>query len=635
MSELDVTHYSFYVDEDDESILINEEKLKSSGLPYVRRYRTKSCNSSPASSAAPEMSRYNGSADNSLFAADGSARDGGSSADDCIDGLNKLKLSNIDQDKENREPSQPKEVVHLFSEKCKRTLSHNERMEACAETEGDILAQYLEPQHCEPVTRQGTLEQPSKQNACEAQLGDEDGSVVMSAPLAMSTPRPSKVSGLNQPTWHARANAETTEVGTLPSPSTGNEQNLCLEFCPQPCDQMCTNVVDPVKQRLSFGSSECTQESKAEHAFDNQLYCSGVKPLPSSSHIETDQELVAHVPTEILVCDKSFIVSQKPAKEKLQTAASVASSYSGENELQSPAKTTASSSTEHTLNTSDDALAEQCKQDCPTRVVASLATESECLPIVQSGVEMACQTSFCLGNVPTASTACITPVKPFTSHKSPQKGAASAPAKPSLNRRESNLAGSVRGRCRTPSNIPLRSWNSPIVSTKPRKTVFKVPTPVSGKTPGKAPVKTPVKASVNSPVKVEQGQARPGTPRSVGKGARPPWSVISPVARYIHENPAPPLIQIVRPRKSPSAKSLTAATSPVHVTTSSASPRLCTGSLPDKRYQTSNMGILQRAGLDPMVKPSKPVVIKHTVSSEAHDHSVPEMEASVIQVIRH
>ncbi|XP_072142566.1 uncharacterized protein [Dermacentor andersoni] len=634
MSEVDVTHYSFYVDEDDESILINEEKLKSSGLPYIRRYRTKSCNSSTSSSAAPER-HTNGSADNSLFSADGSARGSGSSADDCIDGLNNLKLSSTDHDKENREPSQPKEVVRLFSEKCKQTLSPSERMDACAEPEGEILAQYLEPQQCQAVTRQGNLEQPSKQNTCEVQLSDENCSVVMSAPLAMSTPRPSKVSGLNEPTWQAKANAETAEVNTLPSPSTGIEQNLCSEFGPQHCEQMCTNVLDPVKQRLSFGSSEGTEDAKAGHVFDNQLFCSGIEPLPSSSHIETDQELVAHVPTEILVCDKSFLVSQKPAKEKLQTAASDTLSYRGHNELQSLAVTSTSSSTEHTLMTSDDAPGEQCKQDFPTPVVTNLATQSECLPIVQSGVEMACQTSFCFGNVPTTSTARMTPVKLFTPHKSPQKGTGSAPTKPLLSRRETNLAGSVRGRCRTPSNIPLRSWNSPIVSTKPRETVFKVPTPVSGKTPGKAPVKTPVKTSEKSPVKVEQGQAHHGTPRSVGKVSRPPWSVISPVARYIHENPAPPLIQIVRPRKSPSAKSLTAATSPVHVTTSSASPRLCTGSLPDKRYQTSNMGILQRAGLDPMVKPSKPVVIKHTVSTEADDQSVPEMEASVIQVIRH
>ncbi|KAH7962555.1 hypothetical protein HPB52_016893 [Rhipicephalus sanguineus] len=93
-------------------------------------------------------------------------------------------------------------------------------------------------------------------------------------------------------------------------------------------------------------------------------------------------------------------------------------------------------------------------------------------------------------------------------------------------------------------------------STKHRETVFKVPTPISGKTPGRVPVMAPRKSPVKSPLHVDQVQARDGTPRSVGKGARSPWSVVSPVARYIHENPAPPLIQIVRPRKSPSAKGI-------------------------------------------------------------------------------
>ncbi|XP_037560677.1 uncharacterized protein LOC119437798 [Dermacentor silvarum] len=49
--------------------------------------------------------------------AGGTARSSGSSADDCIDGLNSLKLSNIDHDTENREPSQPKESSPRLSKR--------------------------------------------------------------------------------------------------------------------------------------------------------------------------------------------------------------------------------------------------------------------------------------------------------------------------------------------------------------------------------------------------------------------------------------------------------------------------------------------------------------------------------------
>lgn len=610
MSEMDATHYSFYVDETDESIVINEEKLKASGLPYIRRYRTKSCNSSTASSATPEANRLNGSVDDSLLATGVSARGSGSSADHCIDGFNNLRLCNFDHDKENREPSQPE--LQAVRENCKQSVSQSESTDACADPEEDILAPYFKPHQCQPAIVKEAIEEQSKQNASEVQLGDEDNSLVRTAPLAMSTPRPSKASAQNLPYRLSGANAETAEVIILPNAATEIQENLCSE--------------DPVRQRLSFGS-----DGKAEHTFDNELFCSGVKPLPSPSHVETEQKPVAHVPTEIQTCDNSFIVLREPAQEKLQAATAVTSPLSNDNELQSSAVTTVSHFVEHTSKTSDYVSGEHFEQD--GSVVASLVTKPECLPMVQSGVEMACQTSFCFGNVPATSAACVTPVKHFAARNSPQKGAGSAPAKPFLNRREGNLAGTVRGRCRTPSNIPFRNWNSPTASTKHRETVFKVPTPISGKTPGRVPVMAPRKSPVKSPLHVDQVQARDGTPRSVGKGARSPWSVVSPVARYIHENPAPPLIQIVRPRKSPSAKTLTTATSPVHSTAPSASPR--TVPLPDKRYQTSNMGILHRAGLDRMVKPSKPIVIKHTVSTEADGRSVPEMEASVIQVIHH
>ncbi|KAL1430106.1 hypothetical protein MTO96_015581 [Rhipicephalus appendiculatus] len=152
MSEMDATHYSFYVDETDESIVINEEKLKASGLPYIRRYRSKSCNSSAASSATPEANRLNGSADDSLLVAGVSACGSDSSADDCIDGFNNLRLSNNDHDKENREPSQLEHVARTFSEKCEQSVSQSESTDACAEPEEDILAPYFKPQQCEPVT---------------------------------------------------------------------------------------------------------------------------------------------------------------------------------------------------------------------------------------------------------------------------------------------------------------------------------------------------------------------------------------------------------------------------------------------------------------------------------------------------
>lgn len=609
MSEVDATHYSFYVDESDESIVINEEKLKASGLPYIRRYRTKSCNSSAASSATPETNRLNDYVDDSLLGTELSAHGSGSSADDCIDGFNKLRLSNVDCDKENREPSKPERVSRAFYEKCGQSASQSESTDACAEPEEDILAPYFKLQQCETVTGQEATEEKSKQRASEAQLRHENSSIVMTEPLAMSTPRPSKSSAQNVP----YRCSEIAEAVAPQKPSTEIQEISCNE--------------DPVRQRLSFGSSH-----KAEHTFDNELLCSGLKPLPTSSHTETEQEPVPHNPTEIRTCDKSFIVIEKPTQEKFQAAAAATSPHSND-ELQSAAVTTVSHFIEQAPKTSD-CVPEQSKQDCPTAVVTSLASKSKCSPTVESGVEMACQTSFCIGNVPATSTACVTPVKHFAVRKSLQKGAGSAPAKPFLNRRESNVAGTVRGRCRTPSNIPFRKWNSPTSSPKRRDSVFKVPTPIRGKTPGGiSAVETPQKSPVKSPLSAGQVQARDGTPRSVKKGARSPWSVVSPVARYIHENPAPPLIQIVRPRKSPSAKTLTTATSPVHSPTLSASPR--TAPLPDKRYQTSNMGILHRVGLDHMAKPSKPIVIKHTVARKDDGRSVPEMEASVIQVIRH
>lgn len=618
MSEMDATHYSYYVDEDDESIIINEEKLKASGLPYVRRYRTKSCNSSSASTSAAEV---NGSAGDSLSSAGESARGNGSSADDCVNGLNNLTFSSIDNDKENRQPSQPEQVVRTLSEECKQILSQSEG-DACTDPE-EILAPYLEPQQCQPLARRGNWEDPVKQNASEAQLDDENSSVVMTAPLAMSTPRPSKASMQNAPYRQAGVNAKTAETVALRSPSTEIQGDLCSNVGLGPREHICINMHSPVRQRLSF-----VADAKAEHTFDDELFCSGVEHLPSS-HVETDRKPLAHVP-EIPVCDKSFIVSRELAQEKLQTEVTLTSTHSRNNEPQSSSLTTYHSSG-HRSEAPHYLPEEKSKQDCHTPEVSSLATKPEISAMAHSGVEMACQTSFCVGNAPAASTVCTTPVKHFTWRSSPQKAAGSAPAKPL---RERSLTGTVRGRCRTPSNIPVRGWNSPTATAKPHQTVFKVPTPVSGKTPGKAEVKTPWKSPVKSSANFDKFQAHSGTPRSVGKGTRSPWSVVSPVAKYIHENPAPPLIQIVRPRKSPSAKSLTAATSPVR-TASPASPRLCTASLPDKRYQTSNMGILHRAGLDHLVKPSKPIVIKHTVSAEADNQRVADMEASVIQVIRH
>ncbi|KAL3201437.1 hypothetical protein MRX96_012483 [Rhipicephalus microplus] len=273
MSEVDATHYSFYVDESDESIVINEEKLKASGLPYIRRYRTKSCNSSAASSATPETNRLNDYVDDSLLGTELSAHGSGSSADDCIDGFNKLRLSNVDCDKENREPSKPERVSRAFNEKCGQIASQSESTDACAEPEEDILAPYFKLQQCETVTGQEATEEKSKQRASEAQLRHENSSIVMTEPLAMSTPRPSKASAQNV----LYRCSETAEAVAPQKPSTEIQEISCNE--------------DPVRQRLSFGSSH-----KAEHTFDNELLCSGLKPFPTSSHTETEQEPVPHNP---------------------------------------------------------------------------------------------------------------------------------------------------------------------------------------------------------------------------------------------------------------------------------------------------------------------------------------------------
>lgn len=64
-AELEATHYSYYIDEDD-SITINEEQLKASGLHFVRRYRTLGPSVSP-STTTPGKNCITYSAVSSLF----------------------------------------------------------------------------------------------------------------------------------------------------------------------------------------------------------------------------------------------------------------------------------------------------------------------------------------------------------------------------------------------------------------------------------------------------------------------------------------------------------------------------------------------------------------------------------------
>lgn len=563
-AEGDITHCSFYIDEDDKSVIINEEKLKSSGFQFVRRYRNPVLSDS-LNSTLPLDNCKHVHEDAALFSSDDSACGSGFSADDCLKGLHALNLSDVENEKENRSPS-----FGSLSE-TPSALAFNDKKSAdtAPDTCGDILAPYFKPEK----NQQAADGERSGQVACRQETATCE---VRVAELELSKPTNSS----SQLQHGISPNDDFPGTEPLQAPddglgSAGSPGSLLYGVAP----------TETAAEPLRKVSCEVVQLTE----------CPAIPDASAEKH---------DIPTEA-----AFTVVQREAAAIIAPAA-----------IEQPKKTQASS---HKENSEPNHI---------ELVGVSTATESKGLSGVSHGVEMACQTSF-ITDGPVPRTACVTPAarRCILKDSAAKKKFGSAPAKPIFSKRESMLPGCAPRRVRTPSNIPVKAWNSPTTPTGPRKTMFKVPTPMSGTTPAKTPAKTPV----GTPMKSDRSPSSKRSPHSAGKLVRSPWSVLSPVARYIHENPAPPLIQIVRPRKSPSAKSLSAATSPISVACSSTPPRVLTGPLPDKRYQSSNKGgVLSKAGLDPLAKPTKPIVIKHTFPSESGGQSTAEMDASVIQVIR-
>ncbi|KAK8763517.1 hypothetical protein V5799_033874, partial [Amblyomma americanum] len=257
---LDVTHYSFYIDEDDESIIINEEKLKASGLPFVRRYRTKSHSSSSTASPTLGEKRLNCSADGSLLSEDKSARSLGISAEECIDRLNALQLFDANNDKENKAPSE--QIASCSSKECPLVLSTKNSVDTGAECslDGEILAQYLEPQGDLPLASKEVLNHTNNQNACEPLADDEDGAIVLSAPVAMSTPRPSR---------NAKQSIAESVVGAMqqsPDFRSEGEQKPSREFGTQFYDLEYLEMSRPVKKQLVFPCDENTETVESGQA---------------------------------------------------------------------------------------------------------------------------------------------------------------------------------------------------------------------------------------------------------------------------------------------------------------------------------------------------------------------------------
>lgn len=564
-AEGDVTHCSFYIDEDDKSVIINQENLKSSEFQFVRRYRNQILSDS-LNSTLPLDNCKIVPEDAALFSSDDSACGSGVSADDCLEGFRALNLSDVENEKENISPS----FVSFAETPSVLAVNVVNSADVAPNTCGDILAPYFKPEKDQQAAgreRPGQVACHQDTATCEARVAKQELS------------KPTYSSG--QPQLVVSPNDD------LPGAETLQEHDDALGRAGPPGSLPCAFVTT-----------------------------------------ETAAELVGKVCSKVTQLTKYPAVSDASAEEHdVLTAAAVAT---GQREV---AATIALAAFEQPKKTQADSPKENSKQDHIGPVETSTSTEPECSSAVTQGVEMACQTSFCTDG-PVSSIACVTPAarRCILQDSAAKMKCGSAPAKPVFSKRESILPGCTPRRVRTPSNIPVRGWNSPITPTNLRKTVFKVPTPVGGNTQTKTPVKTPA----GTPAKTEQLPAFKRSPHSAGKLVRSPWSVISPVARYIHENPAPPLIQIVRPRKSPSAKSLSEATSPISATPSSTPSRVLTGPLPDKRYHSSNKGgVLSKAGLDPLAKPAKPIVIKHTLPSESGGQSTAqEMDASVIQVIR-
>ncbi|XP_077498141.1 uncharacterized protein LOC144108830 isoform X2 [Amblyomma americanum] len=148
--------------------------------------------------------------------------------------------------------------------------------------------------------------------------------------------------------------------------------------------------------------------------------------------------------------------------------------------------------------------------------------------------------------------------------------------------------------------------------------IFKVPATPSNKKQGETAVKTPTKSAPQE-----------------ARLDRSPWAVISPVAKYINEKPVPPLVKTVRGRKWLSTKSLTAATTPDRMPQSPGPSKPRAASLPEKRYRSSNTGMLNKIGVTPLVTPTKPIVIKHTVAAETGNENETDLQDSVLEVIQH
>ncbi|XP_064463418.1 uncharacterized protein LOC135374355 isoform X2 [Ornithodoros turicata] len=232
----------------------------------------------------------------------------------------------------------------------------------------------------------------------------------------------------------------------------------------------------------------------------------------------------------------------------------------------------------------------------PSGIASEMSSDMQITPLssdtamdsAKVATEQSCQTSFCF--LPSMWKPPVTPVNRFVQK---QRSATSSVGLAENVKEAQGSSASVKTR------VPVRSAK-----------LFR--TPSSEK--GVSKMLTPFEKS----------------PARRGKMKTSPWTVESPVAKYIHENPVPPLVQAVKPQKQASAKALSGiqlvTRAEFHHPVSSSSCLIGA-----KKYQSSNKGLPLKVAPNKFT-PSKPFVMKHT-ASDASSTSTKDIDASLVHVL--
>lgn len=190
-------------------------------------------------------------------------------------------------------------------------------------------------------------------------------------------------------------------------------------------------------------------------------------------------------------------------------------------------------------------------------------------------------------------------------------------------------AKTMSGSSRMDRVVPLPKENIPSATQK-SVTVTSIPVrsrsaAQKGGVEQSSPFKCPNdRGTVKTPTSATKGKS----PASSGKKTKAfsPWTVESPVAKYIHENPVPHLVHAVKPQKPAPSKAFSGV--PTQVLVEMASP---SRPIVAKKYQSSNKGLPLKATLCKHY-PSQPFVMKHTAPAD-RNMSNGDIEASMIHVL--